>query len=116
MANEPWNEVAYRYFAAMIGGGVSPTNPNGNPATVYTAQQTATSSAVALTAQALVNGVVVTNDPASTVNVFVGPSGVTSSTGYKLTPGQSISFGVTNASAVFIIAPSGSPVVHIAGS
>lgn len=91
-------------------------NPNINPATVYTAQQTATSSAVALAARALVNGIVVTNLSTSTNTAYVGATGVTAATGYPLVPGQSISFGVTNASAVFIIAPTGSPVVAVAGN
>lgn len=96
--------------------GPSGTNPNTNPATVYTAQQTATSSAVALASQALVNGAVVTALTTNTVTVYVGPSGVTSSTGYPLTAGQSISFGVTNTNAIYIIAPTGSPVVAVAGN
>lgn len=90
--------------------------PTSNPATIYTAQQTATSSAVALASQALVNGVVVTALSTNTNTVYVGPSGVTSSTGYPLIAGQSISFGVTNTDAIYIIAPTGSPVVSVAGN
>jgi hypothetical protein len=96
--------------------GPSGTNPNNNPATVYTAQQTATSSAVALASQALVNGVVLTNLSTSTNNLYVGPSGVTAGTGYLLVPGQSISFGVTNTNAIYVIAPTGSPVLNVAGN
>lgn len=98
-----------------IGSG-SGGNPNLNPATVYTAQQTATSSAVALAAQSLSNGVVLTNLSTSTNDLYVGPSGVTSGTGYKLIPGQSISFGVTNTNAIYVIAPTGSPILNIAGN
>ena len=74
-----------------------------NPATIYSAQQTVTTSAVALASQALSNGLVITADPTNSAAIYVGPSGVTTSTGYKLQPGASISYGVTNANAIYIV-------------
>jgi hypothetical protein len=77
--------------------------PPTNPSTIYSAQQTVTTSAVALASQALSNGIVLTADPGNSAVIFVGPAGVTTSTGYKLQPGNSVSYGVTNASAIYII-------------
>lgn len=95
--------------------GRTTANPNVNPTTVYSAQQTVTASAVALAAQALVNGIVVKAKSTNAGTVYVGPSGVTTGTGYPLLAGEAISFGVTNASAVFIIGTA-SDVVYVAGN
>ncbi len=73
------------------------------PTTIYSAQKTVSTSASAMTAQALANGLVLTALPTNSAAIYVGPSGVTTSTGYALQPGASISYGVTNASAIFII-------------
>jgi len=78
-------------------------NSTVNPATIYSAQQTVTTSAIALVSQALSNGLVITADLTNSAAIYVGPSGVTTSTGYKLQPGASISYGVTNANAIYIV-------------
>lgn len=100
----------------FISGGTS------NPATIYTDQQVVTASAVALTAQALSNGVVLTAKDTNTGNVFIGfDNTVTtaddgSGKGYRLKPGQSSpGFGVTNASAIFIIGTL-NDVIYVAGN
>lgn len=92
-----------------------------NPATVYAGQQAVTASALALPSQALVNGLVVTSSPINTAVVFVGATGVNtandgSGTGYPLSPGQSISFGVTNANAIFVRAVATGSFVSFAGN
>lgn len=84
--------------------------------TFYTAQQTATSSAVALAAQALVNGARVVALSTNVVPVYVGPAGVTSATGFPLAAGDYIDINVTDTSAIYIIAPTGSPVVGVIGN
>lgn len=95
--------------------GASAANPNANPATVYAAQQTVTASAVALVAQPLVNGIVIKAKGTNVGTTYVGASGVTAGTGYPLAAGEAISFGVTNASAVYIIGTA-SDVVCVAGN
>ena len=70
---------------------------------IYSGQQTVTISAVALPSQALVNGIVITAPSGNTGTVYVGPAGVTTGNGYKLAPGSSISYAVTNVSAIYII-------------
>ena len=86
-----------------------------NPTTIYSAQQTVTASAVALTSQALSNGLVIKAKSSNAGTVYVGPSTLTTANGYALAPGESISYGVTNASAVWIVGTA-SDVVYITGS
>jgi hypothetical protein len=116
MANEPWNEVAYRFFAAMTGSGISPTNPNANPDSIHSQQLTAGTTEDNFTSQAGVNGFIVKNDPDSGVDVYIGPSDVTTANGYLLQPGEAISYGVTNASAIYAVTASGSATVYLTGN
>ena len=74
-----------------------------NPTTIYSNQQTVTSTATALPTYALVNGAVVTADAANNGPICVGPSTTTISTCYKLQPGWSISYPVTNLNAIYVI-------------
>lgn len=87
-----------------------------NPTTIASGQQTATASAVALPAQALVNGVVLKSLSTNTGTVYVGPSGVTAATGYPLGPGEAISYAVTDRSAVFIIGSNITDIVAFTGN
>ena len=87
-----------------------------NPATAYSGQQTLTLSAAALPSQALVNGIVLTAKTSNTGTVYVGPAGVTTATGYPLIGGQSISYGVTNLNALYVIGTNTSDVVTFTGN
>ena len=73
---------------------------------------TATASAVALSAAACVQVVVKALD-SNTTNVRVGDALITTSRGYPLTPGESVTLGVSDVSKVYVIAESGSPVVAV---
>jgi len=86
-----------------------------NPTTIYSAQQIVSASATALNSQALSNGIVITARSTNTGTTYVGPSSVTTSNGYALLPGQSISYGVTNANAVWIVGTA-SDVVYVTGN
>ncbi|KAF3997542.1 hypothetical protein [Glaciimonas immobilis] len=79
-----------------------------NPSAILAGQQVGTAAAVSLPANPIVNGIVITALPANTGTIYVGPAGVTAANGYPLVAGQSISYGVTNASAIFIIGAVGS--------
>lgn len=83
-----------------------------NPSVIISGQQAVTGSAVALASHALVNGIVVTALVTNANPVYVGPSGVTSGSGYVLVPGQSISYGVTNSNHVYILGTSGDNVTY----
>jgi hypothetical protein len=99
-----------------VAAGGSPGNPNGNPSAPFTGQQTASTAAAALPNHALVNGIAIQALQTNTGVVFVGAAGVTASTGYPLSAGQQVSFGVTNAAAVFVLGQNASDVVAFAGS
>ena len=90
--------------------------PQGGGSSIYSGQQTATTSALALPSQALANGVVITANAANTSTVYVGPSGVTSSTGYPLAAGQSISYALANLSSIYIIGTNTTDAVAFTGN
>ena len=87
-----------------------------NPTAVVAGQQTATTSAVALPSQALVNGVNVLALAGNTGTIYVGPSGVTASTGYPLAPGQTLPFAVTNLNAIYMLGTNTSDKLAYAGN
>lgn len=98
-----------------VGGG-TPTNPNANPATIYSGQQTCTTGAVALPSQALVNGIVITAGTENVGTIEIGPSSVSLVTGYDLQPGQSISFGVSDLSAIYMLCLNSTDAVTFTGN
>lgn len=105
----------------VVLAGSSAANPNANPAALYTDQQAVTASAVALTAQVLVNGLVLKAKSTNAGKVFVGGSNTVTTTddgsgaGWALAAGESVSIPVTNTSAVFIIGTA-SDVVYVLGN
>jgi hypothetical protein len=113
---------------SLVTVGLDPTQPlpagtntlgavtQANPVTISAGQQTLTASAAALPSQALTNGVVLTALATNNGTVYVGPSGVTSSTGYPLNAGQSVAYAVTNQSAIFIIGTNTTDKVAFTGN
>ena len=83
----------------------TPTVNLSTQATITSFQYTCTASAVQMAAHALVNGVTVkslsTNNVANFV--YVGPSGVTTGTGFALAPGESVPYALTNTNGIYII-------------
>jgi hypothetical protein len=77
-----------------------------NPASIYTGQQTVTMSAVALPTHSLYNGLAVCAALTNAAPIYVGPSGVTTSTGFPIGPSPAssycVSFAVQNANDIFI--------------
>lgn len=86
------------------------------PTVLINNQQTATTSAVALPSGILTQGVVIEALSTNTVNVFVGGSGVTTSTGIELPPGAAVSILISNTNLIYIRCASSSPVVSWVGS
>lgn len=101
-----------------LGNPIDPATGSGGgtPATVYSGQRTLTTTAAALPSQVLSVGIVITAQPANTGTVYVGPTGVTSATGYPLVAGQSISYSVSNLSAVFVIGTNTSDTIAFTGN
>lgn len=85
------------------GSGVTqPVQSVGNGA-VLSNQQAVTGTAAALASnscrKALVKALA-----ANAINVYVGPTGVTTATGFELAPGESVSLDVSNTNLIFVIA------------
>lgn len=75
------------------------------PASVLRAGQTAvTASAAALASSTIVMQVIVKASPDNAIPVYLGPSTVTTSTGFRLDPGESVTLEVVNLSAIYLIA------------
>lgn len=111
--NSPITRVALTDSSGVptpSGGGTAlPTGPTNG-------QQTVTTSAVALPTVTLTQGVILTARSTNTVSIFIGVSGVTTSTGVELQPGASISAAVSNLNALYVICASSSPVISWLGS
>lgn len=86
------------------------------PSTLVNNQQTVTGTATALPSGALTVGVIFEALSTNTVSIFVGGSGVTTSTGIELQPGGALSAAVSNTNLLYVICASGSPVITWLGS
>lgn len=85
-------------------GTVSPPLLTGPPATLLSGQQAVTASAVAIASHPLSHGLCVQALSTNTISVFVGPSGITTSTGLELPPKASYCPALANSNALFVIA------------
>jgi len=74
-------------------------------ASLLSGQGTATSTAAALASHACKKVTLKVNISAA-ANVYVGPSGVTSSTGLELGPGESVPLEVSNTNLIYVITAS----------
>ena len=86
-----------------VSGGTSlPVSIAGNAA-ILSGQQAVTGSAVALATNTVKN-ICIKALLGNTINVYVGPTGVTTATGYELDPGANVCMPVTNTNLPFVIA------------
>lgn len=83
---------------------------------VISFQQTCTTSAVALTSAVYSNGFVITALTSNTGTAYIGGSGVTTSAGYPLKPGQSIAYGAANASQAYLICDGTTDKIAVTGN
>jgi hypothetical protein len=104
------------------GSVASPSTPagSGGAATPYADQQVVTASAVALATQALVNGVTIRAKTTNVGGVFVGATGVTATddgtgNGFKLMPGEAISYSISTTAGIFIIGTL-NDIVYVTGN
>ena len=85
-------------------------------ATIYNGSKTVpTGTAEAIATTQVIHSVTVKALSTNTVAVYVGASGVTTSTGIELLAGESISLDVTDLATVFVISGSASQVVRYIG-
>jgi hypothetical protein len=78
-------------------------------------QQAVTASAVVL-ATNTVHGFCVKALPTNSITVYVGPSGVTTSTGYPLAAGDSICYQASNTNLAYVIASATGASVAVSGN
>lgn len=86
------------------------------PATVVAGQKAVTGTAAALPSGALVNGVIVTGLSTNTISVFIGPAGVTTSTGAEIQSGAALSAAVSNLDGLYVVASTTGATVTWLGS
>ena len=87
------------------------------PTVPYSHQATVGVAAAALPNQELPSGgCVLKADAANAGTIYIGATGVTSSTGYPLTAGQAVPLSIKNLVTVFAIASQASQKLHILGS
>lgn len=98
------------------GGGGSGGGGGATSGAVVSFHQTTTASAVALGSHTYTNGIVIQALTANSLAICTGGTGVTTSTGYCLSPGQAISYGVANSNQVFIVGSNTSDIVQVTGN
>ena len=117
----PWNPGAQAPQTVDTNGNVCVNTGGGSsgpaPAAIYSNQALIATpgTAVQLPSQTFQNGVVITALPTNTGNMTIGGSSVTSVTngtgnGYVLTPGQSISYAISNLNLIYINGTAGNGV------
>ncbi len=75
------------------------------PASSLRSGQTAvTATAAALTSSTVALQVIIKANTDNAIPVYLGPSGVTTSTGFRLDPGDSVTLEVLDLSAIYLIA------------
>lgn len=89
------------------------TAVGGVQATIVSGQQTQAGTATALGTGALLNGVRVKAKIGNSAPIYVGPSGVSTSTGYELNPSDDVLVQVNNLNAAFIVGTSGDGVSFV---
>ncbi len=108
--------IASSQSIAVTNAGTFATQSNltGNAA-VISGQQAVTGSAVVLATNTMKN-ICVKALAANAINVYIGPSGVSTSTGMELAPGDSWCGPVTNSNVIFVIASTTGSSVSWIGS
>ena len=97
-------------FAAL-----NTTLPAGFSSSPVAAQQAVTASAAALPSNS-VHSACVQASPNNGFTIYVGPSGVTTSTGFPLPPGQGVCYQVSNTNLIYVIASATGASVSVTGN
>jgi hypothetical protein len=86
------------------------------PTNVFSGQSAVTGTAAALTGQALTKGVCVEALSTNTISVYIGPSGVTTSTGIEVPAGSGFCIAVSNTNILYVVASTTGATVTWAGN
>jgi hypothetical protein len=93
-------------------GGATP-----NPATINSRQLTVEVTPIQGPSQVYQNGVVITADGNNLQPIYVGGDNtVSTTTGYPLVPGQSMSYGVSNLNGIWFIGLNATDLIYISGN
>lgn len=84
--------------------------------TALSGQQAVTGTAASLGTHTVAGGFCVVADSGNTINVFLGPTGVTTSTGFPLLPGQAACNNLGNTSELFVVASTTGATVEWLGT
>lgn len=84
--------------------------------TAVSGQQAVTATAVSLGTHTVGGGFCVVADSGNTINVFLGPSGVTITTGFPLLPGQAACNNLGNTNELFVVASTTGATVEWLGT
>lgn len=87
---------------------------SGNAAVAF--RQFCTTSAVAMADNKLRNGVIIKALSDNSSIAYIGPVGVSASTGYPLAAGEAISYGVANTTQLYLICSAASGAVAVTGN
>jgi len=77
--------------------------PVANPLSILTGQVTVTTTATALPSHTIVRSITITATASNTGKIYVGASDVTTSTGYALAAGNSVTIAVQNTNVIYIL-------------
>jgi hypothetical protein len=93
---------------------------SGGASAIYSDQQVVTASAVALTTQALSNGITIRAKETNTGPVFIGGASVTATNdgtgnGFALLPGASQSYPISTTAGIYVIGTA-NDIVYVTGS
>lgn len=100
------NIATYKDASGNVYQVVLPANPDGTIgplSTIYSGSITSTTTKQPLPAQVLLGFLTVEALSTNTASLFVGNSSVTTSSGYELPPGASVSVPVANADELYVV-------------
>lgn len=86
------------------------------PATILSGQQAVTATAAALASHTLTRGLCVTALSTNAISIFIGPSGVTTSTGLELVAKAGFCAAVSNSNAIYVVASTTGATVTWSGN
>jgi hypothetical protein len=97
-----WYSGSLTGFPSSSAGGIVPVQVYGNT-TLASGQQAVTATAAALTSQVSKQACVHALST-NTISVFIGPGGVTTSTGLELVPDEAVCLPVANLNEIYVVA------------
>ena len=100
---------------SILGAAGVDTHVDGDsPSAVYSGQLTVSATAQRLPITSLANGVQLRAGSGNAGNVYIGPAGVTTATGYPLAAGSTISYNTANLGDLYYIGTAADTLAYTA--